>query len=455
MIKKSNKNSLAIFVIGVFILSVVGIVGLGVTPINATTSKTSSKNAIAGTIKLGATVSETGQYSTEGTRVENGYKMAIADINNAGGVKVGSSYYNLSLTLYDDQSDKSKAASLYDTLISTDKVDLLLGPYSSSIVLSVAPKADQAKIPMVQAGGASDSIYQQGYTYVFGLYHPGSTYSQPIFTYLNDTNHNSDIKSAAIFLENSAFPISVKNGTDTYLANAGITNVKVYTYTSGDLNAIATDMSDLAANGGADMIIGSGHYADAVKMVQEIYANQLQPKIIFGTVGIAEPAFVAAVGNQSEGAFGFAQWVTNLPESSAPGITAFVKAYNDTYGELPAYHAAGGYAAIQVVKAAVEKAGTFTDHVAVRNALASLNVDTIWGNVQFASTGVIKGSGFMVQIQNGNIETVYPSTYASASVIYPMKWSSSSVQSPGFEVFLLLGAFVTIIALRKNTKKHN
>lgn len=449
-----NKKSYTIVAIVMIVLTVFGTFGLSVTP---AASKTTSTHAIAGTIKLGATVSETGSYSTEGTRVENGYRMAIADVNNAGGVKVGTSYYNLSLTLYDDQSDKTVAAQKYDTLINNDGVDLLLGPYSSSIVLSVAPKAEAAQIPMVQAGGSSDSIYTQGYKYVFGLYHPGSTYSEPIFIYLNDTNHNSDIKSAAIFLENSAFPISVKNGTDTYLANAGITNVKVYTYTSGDLNAIATDMSDLAANGGADMIIGSGHYADSVKLVQEVYANQLQPKVIFGTVGVAEPAFVTAVGNQSEEIFGFAQWVTNLPEASAPGIGAFVSAYHAKYGEDPAYHAAGGYAAIQVVKAAVESAGTFTDHAAVRNALSSLNVDTIWGNVQFASTGVIKGSGFMVQIQDGNIETVYPAAYKSADVIYPMDWNKiNNVQSPGFEVsFFFIAGFVALVTLRKKLKKQN
>lgn len=446
---KRKKSLLAIFVIAFVFLGTTGQSSFAVRDGHQTAKKVTKANAV---IKLGATVSLSGSTATEGTRVLNGYNLAIEDINDAGGVTVGGTAYDLELVSYDDQSDKTVASQKYDDLINNDQVDILLGPYGSSIVLSVAPVAEAANIPLIQAGGASDSIYTKGYEYVFGLYRVGSTYTQPFFDYLSEAGKESEITSAAIFIENSAFPISVKNGTDQFLADMGVTDVKVYQYASEDLEAVATSMSDLSSKGGADVIFAIGHYADGVKTVQEISAKLLEPKAIFGTVGIAEPAFVKEVGNQSEQVFGFAQWVTNIPETKAPGITQFIADYKAAHNEEPAYHAAGGYAAVQVAKAAIESADSFTDHAALKNALKTLDVDTIWGNVKFSSTGVVEGPAYMVQIQDGEIETVYPTASKTADPIFPRNLEVSN--TPGFELPLIFLTFVAIFTIRKNYKKN-
>jgi branched-chain amino acid transport system substrate-binding protein len=405
-------------------------------------------------IVLGATVSLTGGTATEGKRVLNGYQLAISDINAAGGVDVGGTMYDLKLVHYDDQSDKTTASSKYDDLINTDEAKILLGPYGSSIVLSVAPVAESAGIPLIQAGGASDSIYAQGYQYVFGLYRVGSTYTQPFFSWLNDTDKAGEISSAAIFIENSAFPISVKNGTDRFLDAIGVTDVQVYQYASGDLDAVATSMSDLSSKGGADVIFAIGHYADGVKTVQEITTNLLEPKAVFGTVGIAEPAFVEEVGNVSNQVMGFAQWVTNIPEEKAPGITDFIADYKAAHDEEPAYHAAGGYAAVQVAKAALEEADSL-DPDDIKDALKSLDVDTVWGNVKFSSTGVVEGPAYMVQIQDDQIETVYPLASKTADIIFPIEWGKVRGTAPGFEFAFLFLSVSAIFLIRKNQKKKN
>ncbi len=374
-------------------------------------------------IKVGATVSMTGKYQTEGLRVLNGYKMAVNEINNGSGVVIGNTRYNIKLIVYDDQSSATKAGQLYDTLINNDKVNILLGPYSSGIVKAVAPKAEAAKIPFIQAGGASDSIYTQGYKYTFGLYRKASLYSQPLFQWLNESTNVKQIKTAAIFLEDSSFPLSVEPAVETYLKNAGITlvNNKAYKYSSGDLNAVGTDMGLLKSAGGADLIVTVGHYADAAEVVKQVSAQSLTPKAIFGTVGPAESAFATELGAKANHVLGFAQWVPNIPEAQAPGITNFVKSYKQLHNnETPAYHAAGGYSAVYVLKAAIEKAGTFTDGLKVRDTLTKLNIKTVWGTVSFTSTGLITGSGFMTQVQNGVVETVYPLAYKTANIVFPM-----------------------------------
>jgi len=339
-------------------------------------------------IKIGATVSLSGSYSTEGSRVLNGYQLAIKDINDAGGIDVDGKQYKLKLVYYDDASDKTTAAQLYDTLITSDKVNVLLGPYSSSIVLSVAPVAEAAKIPFVQASGASDSIYEQGFEYVFGLYRVGSSYSFPLFDWLGGSGHLSDVVTVAAFIEDDSFTGSVWGSDDTvpgaqkYIKDAGLTLKSENKYASGSYDEIGTAMTVLKSSGGADIIMTMDHYADAKRVVDEIDVNNLSPKVIFGTVGVPETKFVDELGTKANGAMGFAQWVTNIPNSAAPGITDFIADYEAKHSETPAYHAAGGYAAVQVVAAAIEDAGTFTDGSAIRDALANIDVNTTKLNIQ-------------------------------------------------------------------------
>ena len=282
---------------------------------------------------------------------------------------------------------------------------------------------EAAKIPMVQAGGSSDSIYTNGYQYTFGLYRLASTYSEPIFSYLNSTNHVSDIHSVAVFVQNEPFSLSVYNGTQKFLAAIGFTSsnstsVHTYLHATNDLTTIDSQVTTLKAAGGADLILAVGHYADAKEVVQDIHSDGLTPKVVFGTVGVDEPTFVTDLGTAGNNTLGFSQWVPNLPNSSAPGIASFVSEYNSTYGAMPSYHGAGGYAAVQTLIAAIQKANSI-DPLAVRNALANLNTNNIWGHVQFTSQGYITGSGFMIQVQNNNIETVAPSEYATSTVTYP------------------------------------
>jgi branched-chain amino acid transport system substrate-binding protein len=369
-------------------------------------------------IRIGATVSETGKYSVEGNRVKNGYELAVDQINAAGGVSVGGDKFKIELITYDDTSDAGVAGTLYDKLIDEDQVHILMGPYSSGIVLGVAPYAEAAKIPFVQAGGASDSIFSQGYDYVFGLYRVGSTYTQPFFQWLNTSGNIAEIDTITIFHEGDSFSTSVYNGALNFIQNAGITISNDFGYSSGDLDSIGTSMSTVQ-NSEADVILTIGHYADVKKVVDEISVNNLSPKAVYGTVGIPEPKFVDEVGDAANNTMGFAQWVTNIPESAAPGITQFISDYEAEYDETPAYHATGGFAAVQVVAAAITEAGTFTDGDAVRAALDSIDVDTVWGNVQFEDNGVIAGPAYMVQIQNDDIETVYPDDYATGEIVFP------------------------------------
>ena len=113
-------------------------------------------------IILGAAVSLTGKYSTNGKNTKNGYNLAVERINEMGGVKVGGKTYEFDIIYYDDESKGDRAAALAERLIKQDGVKYMLGPYSSGMTKAIAPVTEENKIPMVEANGASTSLFTKG-----------------------------------------------------------------------------------------------------------------------------------------------------------------------------------------------------------------------------------------------------------------------------------------------------
>ena len=129
------------------------------------------------TIILGAAVSLTGKYSTNGKHTKNGYELAVKRINSrAAKVKVGGKDYKFKIIYYDDESNAGRAAQLAEKLIKQDGVKYMLGPYSSGLTKAIAPVTEENKIPMVEANGASRSLFTKGYKYLFAVLSAANQY---------------------------------------------------------------------------------------------------------------------------------------------------------------------------------------------------------------------------------------------------------------------------------------
>ena len=121
------------------------------------------------TIILGSAISLTGKYATNGLHTQRGYDFAAKTINEAGGVKVGGKSYKLAIKYYDDESTPARGAQLAERLIQQDGVEFMLGPYSSGMTKAIAPVSEKFGVPMVEAEGASRSLFTQGYKYLFAV----------------------------------------------------------------------------------------------------------------------------------------------------------------------------------------------------------------------------------------------------------------------------------------------
>src|SRR5262245_63336142 len=129
---------------------------------------------------LGAALSSTGIYASNGTNTKNGYDFAVKKVNEIGGIKIGGKCYNLSVKYYDDESTPARAAQLIERLVNQDNIKFVLGPYSSPMTKAVLPITEKYQIPMVQAEAASRSLFTQGYKYHFGIIATSEKYLTPV-----------------------------------------------------------------------------------------------------------------------------------------------------------------------------------------------------------------------------------------------------------------------------------
>ncbi len=366
-------------------------------------------------IKIGAALSLTGRFAKEGQLLKQGYDMWLERVNAQGGIKIGNKRYKVELVYYDDQSDPTTTARLVERLITQDNIKLILGPYGSPQVFSAAPVVEKYGAVMVQAGGASNDIYQKGYRRIFGLYTVATEYGRTLVEYARRLDPS--LKRIAVVYAKDIFSEDSAEGAKEAAKKAGMELVLYENYPKGtqDLSGIMQKLR-LAK---PDLVIGCGHFADSVLMVKQMKESGINPKFLAFTIGPALPSFVDSLKADAEGIFGVVQWspALNFKDPLFGSTKAFVEEYVKRYGADPEYHVAGGVAAGIVLQTAIERAKS-TDPDKVIEELRKLRLETLYGLVGFDSAGRINTKPMVViQIQKGKRITLFP--VEEAKPVYP------------------------------------
>ncbi|NIR85563.1 MAG: amino acid ABC transporter substrate-binding protein [Gammaproteobacteria bacterium] len=361
-----------------------------------------------GEVVVGASVALTGKYSRTGEEQLNGIQMWVEDVNAAGGL-LGKKVH---LVHYDDESKPDTGARLYEKLITDDEVDLLLGPYSSSVTLAASTVAEKHGFPMVSAGAASSKIWERGYDNVFGLYTLGTTYMNQILAF----GKEQGLDKVALVYADTAFPRDVAKGVKQQVEKLGVELVfeEEYPKATTDFAAMILRIKTREP----DMIIGGSYLPDSTAFVRQAKENRLYARIFAFAVGPGLPDFGQNLGPDAEGVMGNTQWESSL---ALEGAQDFAERYEEKYGHEPGYHAAGGYGAGQVLAAAVKRAGSL-DRDEVRKALATMETTTIFGDYEVDETGQQIGKpGYTVQWIDGRRHVVLPEEVATTEVVYPFE----------------------------------
>jgi branched-chain amino acid transport system substrate-binding protein len=171
------------------------------------------------TIKLGASVQLSGSLANTGRYYRDAYSLAVAKINEKGGVRIGGESAKLESVILDNQSDVNLSVRQYVQLVARDKVNFFLGPFASNFALADSSIAERYAIPMVQGGGASTEIYSRGYKFIFGTLPPADNYFASTIEMLGKLDPK--VKTVALLSADDSFDVSVANGTRKLLAAAG------------------------------------------------------------------------------------------------------------------------------------------------------------------------------------------------------------------------------------------
>jgi len=383
----------------------------------------SSNTTTSNTLLFGAPISLTGATSTEGHLTLEGYQLWVKEINAHGGLKVGGTTYQVQLKYYDDGSSPTKSAQLTQQLVASDKVNFLLGPYGTAATLQDEAIAEQYKIPMVEGNGAAKAIFSKGFHYIFGVLSPASEYAKVMLEAALALPNPP--KTVAIISANDAFSLEVAAAAKDYAAshNLNVVYYQQYPANSTDLTSVLTALKTSGPGGAVpDMLLGSGHENEAVTTMKEAKQLHVNAKLYAFTVGPATPDFISALGPTANDVLGSAQWTAQEKYNGTDvfGTPAnYAQMYQAEYGHHPSYQSAESTAAGIAFQYAIQNAGSI-DPQKVRDALASLDIMTFYGEVRFDSTGANTYKPMAtIQIQNGTLVTVYPSNVANAQLMYP------------------------------------
>ena len=380
------------------------------------------------TIILGAAISLTGKYSSNGVHTQNGYNLAVERINSMGGVKVKGKDYKFKIVYYDDESNSGRAAQLAERLIKQDGVQYMLGPYSSGLTKAMAPVTEKYKIPMVEANGASRSLFTKGYKYLFAVLAPANLYLDVAIDLAVEKNGGKPVKIAMAF-EQDAFSQDVRLGI---LDAAKRTKSKIIIDDKlpKELNDMAATLAKVKAVK-PDVLVVSGHTKGALTAVKQIAEMKVDVPMLAMTHCDAAK-LSKQHGKKAEYALCASQWHKTLSYTDAffkDGMT-YDADFKKAFGYAPPYQAAESSAALLVYKDAFERANDFNTKK-VRNALAKTDMQTFYGNIKFAKGGqnVSKPMVLFQVICNSDgskceNKVVAPTKWASAALVHPTpSWS--------------------------------
>jgi branched-chain amino acid transport system substrate-binding protein len=372
-------------------------------------------------IVLGSAISQTGKYAREGKFYIDAYTLTVDAINKSGGVKVGSKPYKFALKLYDDQSDPNLSVRLFTRLVTSDKVNFLLGPYSSGITIPASAVSEKYEIPMIQGGGASGKIFDRGYKYIFGTLPKAEFYFQSAIEAA--ANMTPPVRTAALLYSNEAFDRSVAEGARQWLKGQKLD--KVYDEEYQPATQDFTSILAVIKSKNPDLILVAGHVENALNFIRQSQAADVNPKMTIFTVGPPTADFRKTLGKAAEYAYGITPWLPDMDIGGEVFASAsqFAKQFQQRFGYEADYHVASGAACVLAYKVAIERTSSL-DPKKVRDALAALDVDTLYGRVKFEPTGQIAMGQVLVQIQDGKVVPVYIPGKVLAKPVYPTpKWA--------------------------------
>jgi len=361
------------------------------------------------TITIGLTASLSGKFKEAGTQQLKGIEMWRDDINERGAL-LGK---RVKLIVQDDHSIASDAAKIYESFILKDKVDLLLGPYSSDITIAVAKVADKYNFPLLAVAASASSIWdKRNKPNLFGTYVQSDQLMMPVIEFAVE----KDMLRIAIAHSNTRYTNSVAQGA-RQLAQKN--NMDMVFYETFDTKNKFREYVERLSKTKPDIIIVGAYLEDSIQFVKALKQHKIKPKMLVFSGSIDTDEFINALGNDVEGVLSAIQWSQS---QRLPGAFDFSFRYKQKNKVHPSYQAAGGYAAGQILEAAVRLSGSLSKND-LQEQLLKLKFRSLFGHYRVGSNGQQVGKkAYLMQWQGGERRLVMPKDISNHTIrLFNMK----------------------------------
>jgi branched-chain amino acid transport system substrate-binding protein len=371
-------------------------------------------------IAIGASLPLTGDFSQPGGAAKRGYEVWAEMVNEKGGI-LGR---RVQLTILDDASEQNTVVADYTKLITRDKVDLLLGTFSSLLNLPASAVAEKNRMVYVEPAGGAPAMFARGFHYLFFAQQATAPHQADVFVdWVKSLPAGQRPKTAAYPTQDDPFAKPVIDTMRKALEAAGVKTVYATVYPPETTNFDTIANTIKARN--PDLVAQGAVFEDGVGLVRSMIKTGFSPKTLFQTSAPSNSdQYAKGVGEaNTEGVFYTVSW---SPEADYPLNQDFVRRYQQKFNQVPEEDAADAFAAAQVLQAGVQAVGEIhQDKIA--EWLHANKVDTILGPLSWDQTGAPQSDFLLAQWQSGKSEIVLPKEVATAdNVVLPKPdWKQS------------------------------
>lgn len=371
-------------------------------------------------VKVGVLFPISGDLADKGKDSRNGVKMAIEEINAAGGIQaLGGA--KIEPVFADSRGKPNVGARETERLIKEHGVAVVIGSYQSSVTKPATQVAERLETPFIVSISLADIITERGFRYTFRIQPKAQYYGRDQVRFLMDLGRLAGypVKRVALLHENTDFGTAAALAQKKALRDYGLTLAVEVGYVAEGVTSLHHEVTRVLA-AKPDAILEVTYLNDSILIRRELAQAGAKIPLVDTAGGSVSPEYIQTLGHMAEG---------TLTLSEFSKYTASGKTLNDRFrarfGVDITGDSAYGYQAVWVLKDALERAGA-VDRAKLRQALSSTDMPKgphmilPAERLRFDANGQnVAARLFMVQIQNHELVPVWPPEYATAKVRLP------------------------------------
>ena len=384
-----KKNVLSMMLTGCLALS---LTACGGSSESSDASDNSAASGDSGTITLGMIGPLTGSVAVYGTHIENGVKLAIEEINAAGGVTLSDGAHQLAVEVKDDQGDSTECVNAMNALIS-DGIQLVVGSATSGCTSAITSIANSEGVVMITPSGTADSLTTT-MDYVFRTCFRDSFQGELAAQYALDEGYT---KVGVVYCSADTYSAGLRDAFIAACQDKGLDVVaeeSVATMTEVDY----TNQFNKMVSAGVELVFTPFYY--------DVMGPYLVPQarsagftgVLLGGDGVDSTETTIPAGADLS-VYNDVYFVNHYSTELATSDVSknFVESYEAKYGDTPNNFDALAYDAVYVYKAAMEACGA-SDAASVQAALADTSAayDSTCGTFSFDETGTPIKNGVLM-----------------------------------------------------------